>query len=170
VLLLPNTLIDFLALRRWRPSAGEIAALTVLHRDIASQTPWWAERIEGGYIWESMLSSLEPPSNPRPYINGGAMWTSEPVYGQEWTMNLFVLYERGVALFGPAAADVFPSVTMRQMRQASLRALHEEWEPLLADDSLLDDPIIRHISRSSMLVKAICCIPSSASPNNLRDW
>jgi hypothetical protein len=132
--------IDFLALCRWRPSADEIAALTVLHRDIASQTPRWAERIEGGYIWESMLSSLEPPSNPRPYINGGAMWTPEPVYGQEWTMNLFVLHERGVALFGPPAAEVFPSVTMRQMRQASLRALHEEWEPLLADDSLLADP------------------------------
>jgi hypothetical protein len=133
--------IDFLALCRRRPSADEIATLAVLHRDIASQTPRWAERIEGGYIWESMLSSLEPPSNSRPYINGGAMWTPEPVYGQEWTMNLFVLYECGVALFGPPAAEVFPSVTMRQMRQASLRALHEEWEPLLADDSRqLDDP------------------------------
>jgi hypothetical protein len=26
------------------------------------------------------------------------------------------------------------------MRDASLRSLHEEWEPLLADDSPLDDP------------------------------
>ena len=55
-------------------------------------------------------------------------------------MNLFVLHERGVALYGPPAAVVFPYVSMRQMRQASLRSLHEEWEPLLADDSLLDDP------------------------------
>jgi hypothetical protein len=133
--------IDFLALCRQRPSADEIARLAVLHRDIASWIPRWAERIEGGYIWESMLSSLEPPSDPRPYINGsGAMWAPEPVYGQEWTMNLFVLHERGVALFGPPAAEVFPHVTMPQMRQASLRALHEEWESLLADGSPLNDP------------------------------
>jgi Domain of unknown function (DUF4111) len=109
--------------------------------DIALQTPDWAERIEGGYIWESMLPSLEPPSEPRPYINGsGAMWAPEPVYGQEWTMNLFVLHECGVALYGPPAADVFPHVSQQQMREASLRSLHEEWKPLLADDSLLDDP------------------------------
>jgi hypothetical protein len=132
--------IDFLALCRRRPSADEIAALSVLHRDIAIRIPRWAERIEGGYIWEGMLSSLEPPSDPRPYINGsGAMWAPEPVYGQEWIMNLFVLHECGVALFGPPAAEVFPRVTMQQMRQASLSALHEEWEPLLADDSPLDD-------------------------------
>jgi hypothetical protein len=132
--------IDFLALCRRRPSAGEIAALTVLHQDIAGRAPRWAERIEGGYIWESMLSSLEPPGNPRPYVNGGAMWSPEPVYGQEWTMNLFALYERGVALFGPPAAAVFPHVSMQQMRRASLRSLHEEWEPLLANDSPLDNP------------------------------
>src|SRR5215472_11503067 len=61
--------IDFLALCRQRPSADEIATLAVLHRDIASQTPRWAERLEGSYIWESMLASLAPPSDPRPYIN-----------------------------------------------------------------------------------------------------
>lgn len=132
--------IDFLALCRRRPTAGELAALSALHRDIASGTPRWAERVEGSYIWESMLASLEPPSEPRPYINGGAMWAPEPRYGQEWTMNLYVLHERGVALFGPPAADVCPRVSSQRMRQASLRSLHEEWEPLLADDSPLDDP------------------------------
>ncbi len=106
--------IDFLALCRRRPSADEIAALSAFHRDIASQTPDWAERIEGSYIWESLLSSLEPPTEPRPYINGGALWAPEPRYGQEWTMNLFVLHERGVTLFGPPAAEIFPRVSMQQ--------------------------------------------------------
>lgn len=132
--------IDFLALCRQRPRADEIAALAAMHRDTASQTPRWAERIEGSYIWESLLSRLEPPSEPRLYINGGALWNPEPRYGQEWTMNLFVLHERGVVLFGPPAAEVFPRVSMQRMRQASLRSLHEEWEPLLADDAPLDDP------------------------------
>ena len=133
--------IDFLALCHQRPSAGEIAALSAMHRDIALQTPVWAERIEGGYIWESMLPSREPPREPRPYINGsGAMWAPEPVYGQEWTMNLFVLHACGVVLYGPPAADVFPHVSQHQMREASLRSLHEKWKPLLADPSLLDNP------------------------------
>ena len=66
--------IDFLALCRQRPRADEIAALSAMHQGIASQTPDWAERIEGSYIWESLLSNLKPPSEPRPYINGGALW------------------------------------------------------------------------------------------------
>jgi hypothetical protein len=132
--------IDFLALCRRRPCADQIAALSDLHQDIAGQAPRWAKRIEGSYIWESMLSSLEPPGEQRPYVNGGSMWVPEPRYGQEWTMNLFVLHERGVALVGPPAAEVFPRVSMQQMRQASLRSLHEEWEPLLANDAPLDDP------------------------------
>jgi hypothetical protein len=132
--------IDFLALCRQRPRADEIAALSAMHRDVASQTADWAERIEGSYIWESLLASREPPSEPRPYINGGTLWTPEPRYGQEWTMNLFVLHERGVAVVGPPAAEVFPRVSLHSMRQASLRSLHEQWEPLLVNDSPLDDP------------------------------
>src|SRR5262245_22851655 len=134
--------MDFLALCRQRPSADEIAALSAMHRDIARQMPRWAERLEGGYIWESLLSSLAPPRDPRPYINGhgGALWAPEPRYGQEWIMNLFFLHERGVALVGPPAADIFPRVSMHRMRQASLRSLHDEWKPLLANDSPLNDP------------------------------
>jgi Domain of unknown function (DUF4111) len=68
------------------------------------------------------------------------LWAPEPVYGQEWIMNLFVLHERGVALYGPPTADVFPRVSMQQMRQASLRSLFENWEPALAEDAWLDNP------------------------------
>jgi hypothetical protein len=35
---------------------------------------------------------------------------------------------------------VFPAVDMAAMRAASLRSLHEEWEPLLADPAPLADP------------------------------
>ena len=58
--------IDFLALCRQCPRADEIAALSAMHRDIASQTPDWAERIEGSYIWESLLSSFESPNREAP--------------------------------------------------------------------------------------------------------
>ena len=133
--------IDFLALCRQRPRVDEIAGLAAMHEEIAGRIPRWAKRIEGSYIWERLLVSLEPPLEPRPYINGsGEMWTPEPMYGQEWTMNLFVLHERGLALYGPPAHEVIPRVSMRQMRRASLRSLHEEWEPLLANDKPLDDP------------------------------
>ena len=49
----------------------EFARVKALHVDIGRGYPEWKERIEGSYITEEMLGSIEPPLMPRPYFNGG---------------------------------------------------------------------------------------------------
>ena len=132
--------IDLLALLQRTITPAQRTSLRALHRHIAAQQPQWAERLEMSYLSRHLLASAAPPAEARPYVNGGQLWDPDPVYGQEWTMNLFVLRERGIALRGPVPSVVFPAVGMAAMRAASLRSLVEEWLPLLDDPTRLHDP------------------------------
>ncbi|MEP6599681.1 MAG: hypothetical protein ABJB98_09590, partial [Actinomycetota bacterium] len=132
--------IDLLALLQRPITAAQRLALSALHLDLAIQQPKWAARLEISYLPRHLLASSDPPAQPPPYVNGGRMWDPDPRYGQEWTMNLFVLGGRGIALRGPAPADVVPDVSMTAMRAASLRSLHQDWAPLLDDATPLHDP------------------------------
>lgn len=132
--------IDLLALLERPITSDQRSSLRTLHEQIASEAPEWATRLEISYLPRHLLDSEEPPAEPRPYVNGGQLWEPDPVYGQEWTMNLLVLRRCGIALRGPVAAEVFPEVDNAAMRAASLRSLHEEWEPLLDDPRPLNDP------------------------------
>ncbi len=132
--------IDLLAVLQRPVTSEQRTALVGLHDRIAAQQPCWATRLEISYLPIELLASIEPPAQPRPYYNGGRLWDPDPRYGQEWTLNLFALRRCGIALRGPAPADVFPDVSVAAMRAASLRSLREEWEPLLDKPAPLDDP------------------------------
>ncbi len=87
-----------------------------------------------------MLKNQDPPMQPRPYVNCGQMWEPDPPYGNEWLLNLFVLYECGVAVVGPAPMSILGHpITIEAVREASLKDLHQEWEPLLKDSTPLTD-------------------------------
>ena len=112
-----------------------------LYADIVIKYPFWAKRIEASYITEDMLKYREPPPQPRPYINGGQMWDPDPPYGNEWLINLFVLYECGIELYGPNPMTLISHpIDIETLRMASRADLHQEWEPLLKDPPPLEDP------------------------------
>ncbi|HEV2128491.1 MAG TPA: aminoglycoside adenylyltransferase domain-containing protein [Thermomicrobiales bacterium] len=125
--------IDYLAIMRQPMPASVRAVLEAAHAVIAQRFPEWAERIEGSYITEAMLGSLDPPPEPRPYINGGMFWDPDPRYGNEWLINLYALRSCGVALIGPDPERVIPPIAIEDVREASRRDLLEEWVPKLED-------------------------------------
>jgi hypothetical protein len=118
-------------------SARERAAVRSLHDRIGAAYPTWRSRIEGSYVTQAMLPSDDPPPQPRPYVNGGALWEQDPTYGQEWILNRYVLYECGIAIAGPDPKAMFRPVSRDAYRSASIRSLHEEWEPLLSHPAAL---------------------------------
>jgi hypothetical protein len=125
--------IDYLVVMNEPVSDGHRRALVTLHEAIGELHPEWRERIEGSYITRDMLPSIMPPKKGRPYVNGGAFWDPDPPYGNEWLLNLYVLSECGVALIGPAPADLIGPVQIADVREASKCDLVEEWLPS-ADD------------------------------------
>ncbi|MDQ4045525.1 MAG: DUF4111 domain-containing protein, partial [Chloroflexota bacterium] len=127
--------IDYLAILRRPMPASVRANLKAEHAVIAQRFPKWAEQIEGSYITEAMLGSVDPPVEPRPYINGGAFWDPDPRYGHEWLINLYALRSCGIALLGPDPERVVPPVAIEDVRGASRRDLLEEWVPQLEDQA-----------------------------------
>jgi hypothetical protein len=82
-----------------------------------------------------MLDSIQPPRTPRPYINEGRFWDPDPVYGNEWLINLYALYKRGVSLIGPDPKTLIGPINVSDVREASKRDLLKEWRPKLRDQS-----------------------------------
>jgi hypothetical protein len=129
--------IDFLAVLGQPMNGRQRAAVAEMHASVAAAYPLWRRRIEGSYVTREMLASVDPPSQPRPYVNGGEFWTPDPTYGQEWILNGYALYERGIPVIGPDPKTLFRDVGYNAYRDASIRSLHEEWAPLLRDGSYL---------------------------------
>ena len=123
--------IDFLVVMEQPLSLTQRKNVTELHTKIGITYPQWRKRIEGSYITIKMLTSREPPKEPRPYINAGKMWNL--VYGHEWIINLYSLYNCGVTLFGPDPKELFPRVDITDIRSASKKILLEEWQPKLKE-------------------------------------
>lgn len=123
--------IDFLAVLDKVLSETQLEEVKAMHDRIGESVPRWAKRLEGSYITEEMLGRSDRPTEPRTYVNAGKM--NHLRYGNEWIINLSALHERSVALTGPDPKDIFPKVTMEQVREASKRDLIDEWLPKLGD-------------------------------------
>lgn len=134
--------IDFLAIMKNPLSSEKFQQIKQLHALIGEAYPKWAKRIEGSYITTAMLKEAPPPrkpETPRPYINEGNFWQPFPPYGNEWTINLYVLYENGIALIGLDPKEVIAPVSIEAVREASRRDLYEEWKPKLKDTTWLNN-------------------------------
>lgn len=146
--------IDFLAVLARELSDAEFALVTEMHAQIAERYPVWAERIEGSYITQDMLGCIEPPVQPRPYINRGSFWNPDPPYGNEWLINLFALRERGIALVGPEPSELIRhSVDIQDVRKASARDLFEEWVPKLQEPEFFESD-----HHQAYVVRTLCRI------------
>jgi hypothetical protein len=130
--------IDYLAVVSGPLTQAQRSALAALHAEIGTRWPAWAERIEGSWIPAAWLDRVEPPGEGRPYVNGGAFWRPDPPYGNEWLINLHAVRETGVALVGPAPAELIPPLDIADVRRASARDLREEWVPKLGDPAFFE--------------------------------
>lgn len=125
--------IDFLTVLKKELLLDKLEEIRTMHKKIAEAFPKWSHRIEGSYITEAMLNEKGVPKNPRPYVNEDNIRLCE--YGNEWMLNLYVLYENGIALYGPDPKDYFKPVSIEKVREASKKDLLEEWEPKLNDEA-----------------------------------
>lgn len=124
--------IDFLAVLSSPLANEQLESIKELHQQIGETVPFWAKRLEGSYITTGMIKTKARPEVPRPYFNGGKMNMYK--YGNEWTINLYALQETGLTLIGPEPSQIFPVVTIEDVREASKQDLLDDWQ------SKLDDP------------------------------
>jgi hypothetical protein len=123
--------IDFLAVLTKELTPKQLEAVKEMHNRIGRKVPYWSKRLEGSYIPRKWLNSINRPSGKRPYVNGGTV--NMYPYGNEWPLNLYVLYQCGIALVGQNPKKLIPPVDIKDVREASKKNLLEEWAPKLKE-------------------------------------
>lgn len=123
--------IDFLAVLTDALTDEQLEAVKQLHQQIGEAVPFWSKRLEGSYITTQMIETKERPEEKRPYVNGGNVNLYQ--YGNEWIINLYALQETGVVIVGTEPSQMFPVVTIEDVRKASKRDLLTDWQPKLDD-------------------------------------
>ncbi len=143
--------IDLVAILKNPASEAEIEKLKELHNQVENKYPKWAKRMESSYTPQQMLPSVMPPG-ARPYYGEGVFYAEAP-YGNEWIINLFLLYNHGIAVVGPGFSQLVKPVKIEDVQQACVRDLFKEWEPKLREPEWLDNPHYQ-----SYLVMNLCRI------------
>lgn len=157
--------IDFLAVLSSPLANEQLESIKELHQQIGETVPFWAKRLEGSYITTGMIKTKARPEVPRPYFNGGKMNMYK--YGNEWTINLYALQETGLTLIGPEPSQIFPVVTIEDVREASKQDLLQEWQPKLSEPRPFDQAGYDRNHTKAYAVLTMCRILHRAQNDNI---
>ena len=124
--------IDLVAILNQPASERELELIQQLHMHVGKEHPKWADRLECSYTPREMLQHVQPPQSPRPYVGEGIFYP-EAQYGNEWIINLYLLYQHGITLFGPDFKALIAPVPIIEVEKACIRDLYREWEPKISD-------------------------------------
>lgn len=128
--------IDLVAVLHHQASPQELRLIKQLHKDVEQKHPSWAKRIECSYVPTNMLSSILPPTQPRPYYGEGKFYPKAH-YGNEWIINQYLLYQHGISLIGPDFKRLIQPIDIADVQQACIRDLFQEWQPKIAHPTYL---------------------------------
>ncbi|MFA6096037.1 MAG: aminoglycoside adenylyltransferase domain-containing protein [Candidatus Paceibacterota bacterium] len=162
------------------PAPGEkIQKVKQLHIDAEKKFPRWAKRIECSYISLFMLENILPPKEGRPYFGAGKFCPMAK-YGNEWIIDQYVLVHDGIALIGPEFKTLIKKrIESKDLIEARIRDLFEEWEPKIKDTAYLNDPhqqsyLVLHLCRIlyTILTGKLASKPKSAAwiKNEFGEW
>ena len=116
--------IDFMAIVNSKVTDEQRHMLASLHEHIGEQYPKWASRVDGSYLTQDILTSIEPPIAPRPFVNGGKMWQPDPPFRDDWLITIHNLRTSSKVLFGLSPEEVFPATSIEKVKDACLNHPH----------------------------------------------
>lgn len=157
--------IDFLAVLDGRLTKRSLETVKEMHNRIAQAVPYWAKRLEGSYIPQSWLRSIKRPIGKRPYVNAGTV--AMLPYGNEWLINLYVLYKCGMPLVGPEPEELIYPIDIKDVREASKRNLLEEWEPKATEPEPFKHPDYDSSHLQAYAILTMCRILHRAKIDNV---
>jgi hypothetical protein len=122
--------IDITVILQNPVSSNELDAIRHFHVQLEDKFNQWASRLECTYTPVDMLSNKLPPTHPRPWYWGGEhRLYAEALYGNEWIINNYLLYQHAIALVGPDFKELTSPIDIEEVQKACIRDLFKEWEP-----------------------------------------
>jgi len=113
-----------------------VSALAAMHDAIASGGRRWAQRLEASYIPLAALRRHDPARAMHPRIGIGSPLARKP-HGSSWTIERYILRERGVTLVGPPPRELIDAVTTAELKGAVAGVLRDFWALQLDDAEFL---------------------------------
>ncbi len=125
-------------------STNTIQQLQDIHEQFYLSQTLYAQKVEASYIPKSILINFNS-KDVRPYFNEGNFYLAP--YGSNFVIELYVLREQGIRVFGPDIKKLAKEITINDLRLAIESNLNEYWRPMLAN--------VEKLSRSDYQVFAI---------------
>ena len=120
--------IDFLVVTD-RPLPEEtFFALMGMHAALFASGMAWSQKLEGAYIPKNDLRRHDPAHAPVPWLGVDGHFALETL-GSDWTLQRWILREKGIVLSGPPLAGLIDPISPQDLRQAVRENLQEWWSP-----------------------------------------
>jgi predicted nucleotidyltransferase len=99
--------------------------LDALHLRLETMYPEWAGRIEIAYISITALETFKTQCSPISVISPGEPFNTKDA-GLDWLINWYTIRAQSMVVYGPAAEDIIPAISIEEFRTA-VRDQIDEW-------------------------------------------
>ncbi len=120
--------VDFLVVTDGHLSSKTSASLKEMHARLRASDLPWAQKIEGAYLPKDGLRCHNPDAAPIPWLGVDGHFALEKL-GSDWTVQRWILRERGVAVSGPPLRPMIDPVGADEIREAVRINLRDWWTP-----------------------------------------
>lgn len=125
--------IDFVVATARDLPESLVARLAAMHERLGGSVQFWAHRLEGWYIPLAALRRFDPARARHPTM--GLDWDfGYGSYRADWMIQLHIIREQGVTVWGPPPASLIDPVTPDQLREAALENALGFWAAQVGDD------------------------------------
>lgn len=108
--------VDLLAITRTDLDGDQLANLATLHHRLVQTHPSWEDRIEIAYLSARALRTFKTARSPIAVISPGEPFHVKDA-GRDWLLNWFIVQEHSLALVGPPAQTLVPTITIDEVRE-----------------------------------------------------
>ena len=116
--------IDVVVVTADEISDDTFSALKAMHERIYAGDSPWTIQLEVSYIPKRALRHYNPTNALHPHIDRGSDEFFMMQHNESWIVQRSVLYERGIALAGPAPQTLIDPISPDDLRQAMLAILN----------------------------------------------
>jgi predicted nucleotidyltransferase len=99
--------------------------LDAFHQTLEAQFPDWAGRIEIAYISFTALETFKTQRSPISVVSPGEPFNTKDA-GLDWLINWYTIRAQSIVVYGPAAEDIIPAISIEEFRTA-VRDQIGEW-------------------------------------------
>lgn len=141
--------IDLLVVLRQDVDKELFDTLAAFHQTLEAQFPDWAGRIEIAYISFTALETFKTQRSPISVVSPGEPFNTKDA-GLDWLINWYTIRAQSIVVYGPAAEDIIPAISIEEFRTAVRDQIGEwvDWVHHAGDESPSHAYVILTICRA----------------------